>query len=467
MKIALKTQFGQHLALTPQLQRSIQLLQISSAELEEEVAKAAEENPMLEYSPPDQSKDDGEPNEKMEMIQANWASSAPSRDDDEDWDTRHEQQAQVKSLLNYLEEQIQSLRIDPPVKGLVVYLAGCLDERGYLPESLEDLATEIHSELKISKATALTQLKTALTELQKLDPAGIGAHSLAECLCLQIQRQMQFDTEHSDKLQLALNLAQNHLSKIAQKDWSKLRQIFKQSEANIMEAVAHIRTLQHNPGEHFDTNVEQWISPDVFIKLNAKGKWVVHSNQAIKPRLTLNQEYSRILKENNAKKNNLALHQKMLEARWLIKNIEQREETILKVAEAIVERQQNFFHQGNIAMKPLVLREIAAAIGMHESTISRVTNNKYLACPAGIFEFKYFFSAQLSSEKGQAVSATAVQSLIKQIILDETPKKPISDNQITNLLASQGFVVARRTVAKYRELLRIPPAHLRKNWRMV
>ena len=467
MKIALKTQFGQHLALTPQLQRSIQLLQISSAELEEEVAKAAEENPMLDYSPPDQSKDDGEPNEKMEMIQANWASSAPSRDDDEDWDTRHEQQAQVKSLLNYLEEQIQSLRIDPPVKGLVVYLAGCLDERGYLPESLEDLATEIHSELKITKASAVTQLKTALTELQKLDPAGIGAHSLAECLCLQIQRQMQFDTEHSDKLQLALNLAQNHLSKIAQKDWSKLRQIFKQSEANIMEAVAHIRTLQHNPGEHFDTNVEQWISPDVFIKLNAKGMWVVHSNQAIKPRLTLNQEYSRILKENNAKKNNLALHQKMLEARWLIKNIEQREETILKVAEAIVERQQNFFHQGNIAMKPLVLREIAAAIGMHESTISRVTNNKYLACPAGIFEFKYFFSAQLSSEKGQAVSATAVQSLIKQIILDETPKKPISDNQITNLLASQGFVVARRTVAKYRELLRIPPAHLRKNWRMV
>ena len=467
MKIALKTQFGQHLALTPQLQRSIQLLQISSAELEEEIAKAAEENPMLDYSPPDQSKDDGEPNEKMEMMQANWASSAPSRDDDEDWDTRHEQQAQVKSLLNYLEEQIQSLRIDPPVKGLVVYLAGCLDERGYLPESLEDLATEIHSELKVTKASALTQLKTALTELQKLDPAGIGAHSLAECLCLQIQRQMQFDTEHSDKLQLALNLAQNHLSKIAQKDWSKLRQIFKQSEANIMEAVAHIRTLQHNPGEHFDTNVEQWISPDVFIKLNAKGKWVVHSNQAIKPRLTLNQEYSRILKENNAKKNNLALHQKMLEARWLIKNIEQREETILKVAEAIVERQQNFFHQGNIAMKPLVLREIAAAIGMHESTISRVTNNKYLACPAGIFELKYFFSAQLSSEKGQAVSATAVQSLIKQIILDETPKKPISDNQITNLLASQGFVVARRTVAKYRELLRIPPAHLRKNWRMV
>ena len=467
MKIALKTQFGQHLALTPQLQRSIQLLQISSAELEEEVAKAAEENPMLEYSPPDQSKDDGEPNEKMEMIQANWAASAPSRDDDEDWDTRHEQQAQVKSLLNYLEEQIQSLRIDPPAKGLVVYLAGCLDERGYLPESLEDLATEIHSELKVTKASALTQLKTALTELQKLDPAGIGAHSLAECLCLQIQRQMQFDTEHSDKLQLALNLAQNHLSKIAQKDWSKLRQIFKQSEANIMEAVAHIRTLQHNPGEHFDTNVEQWINPDVFIKLNAKGKWVVHSNQAIKPRLTLNQEYSRILKENNVKKNNLALHQKMLEARWLIKNIEQREETILKVAEAIVERQQNFFHQGNIAMKPLVLREIAAAIGMHESTISRVTNNKYLACPAGIFEFKYFFSAQLSSEKGQAVSATAVQSLIKQIILDEAPKKPISDNQITNLLASQGFVVARRTVAKYRELLRIPPAHLRKNWRML
>ncbi|MEY3058061.1 MAG: hypothetical protein RI941_785, partial [Pseudomonadota bacterium] len=330
MKIALKTQFGQHLALTPQLQRSIQLLQISSAELEEELAKAAEENPMLEYSPPDQLKDDAEPTEKIDMIQANWASSAPSRDDDEDWDTRHEQQAQVKSLLNDLEEQIQSLHIETHVKQLVIYLAGCLDDRGYLPETLEDLASEIHLELKITKAIALTQLKAALTELQTLDPAGIGAHSLAECLCLQIQRQMQFDTDNSEKLQLALNLAQHHLSKIAQKDWGKLRQIFKQPEAKIMEAVAHIKTLQHNPGEQFDANIEQWISPDVFIKLNPKGKWVVHSNQAIKPRLTLNQEYSRILKENNAKKNNLALHQKMLEARWLIKNIEQREETILK-----------------------------------------------------------------------------------------------------------------------------------------
>jgi RNA polymerase sigma-54 factor len=463
MKIALKTQLGQHLALTPQLQRSIQLLQISSVELEEELAKAAEENPLLDYSPPDQPKDDGEPIEKIELVQGNWTSSGPSRDDDEEWDTRHEQQAQTKSLLNYLEEQIQSLRLEPQLKGLVVYLAGCLDDRGYLPESLEDLALEVHAQLNITEALALSQLRQAQTELQQLDPPGIGAHNLAECLCLQIQRQMQSNPNDEDRLQLAFQMAQNHLNKIAQKDWDKLRQIFKKSEEAILDAVALIKSLQHNPGERFEANIEQWVSPDVLVKLNSKGKWVVHSNQALRPRLTLNQEYSRILKESNSKKNNAALHQKMLEARWLIKNIEQREETILRVAQAIVERQQNFFHQGNIAMKPMVLREIAAAIGMHESTISRVTNNKYLACPSGIFEFKYFFSAQLSSDKGQAVSATAVQTLIKQIITAETPKKPISDNQITTLLATQGFVVARRTVAKYRELLRIPPAHLRKN----
>ena len=463
MKIALKTQLGQYLALTPQLQRSIQLLQISSAELEEELAKAAEENPLLDYSPPDQSKDDGEPSEKIEFVQGNWATSGPSRDDDEEWDTRHEQQVQTKSLLNYLEEQIQSLRLEPQLKGLVFYLAGCLDDRGYLPESLEDLATEIHTQINVTKALAFAQLEQAQIALQQLDPPGIGAHSLGECLCLQIQRQMQSNSDAEGRLQLAFQLAQNHLNKIAQKDWGKLRQIFKKSEAAILEAVALIKSLQHNPGERFEANVEQWISPDVVVKLNTKGQWVVLGNQALRPKLTLNQEYSRILKESNSKKNNLALHQKMLEARWLIKNIEQREETILRVAQAIVERQQNFFHQGNIAMKPLVLREIAAAIGMHESTISRVTNNKYLACPSGIFEFKYFFSSQLSSDKGQAVSATAVQTLIKQIITEETPKKPISDNQITTLLATQGFVVARRTVAKYRELLRIPPAHLRKN----
>ena len=464
MKIALKTQFSQHLALTPQLQRSIELLQISSAELEEELAKAAEENPLLEYAPPDQHKEDGDLSGKAEVMQANWTSSAPSsRDDDEDWDTRHEQQAQTTSLLNYLEEQIQSLRLDPAKKGFIFYLAGCLDDRGYLLDSLDDLAIEIHQSLQLTPAAALLQLQEGLTQLQQLDPAGVGARSLSECLSLQIQRRMTTDLEHKNCLELALLLAQNHLTKIAQKDWGKLRQLFKQSESAILEAVAIIKSLQHNPGLRFDTNVEQWVTPDVVVKLNTKGKWVVHSNQAFKPRLTLNQEYSRILKENNSKKSNSALHQKMLEARWLIKNIEQREETILKVAQAIVERQQNFFHQGNIAMKPMVLREIASAIGMHESTISRVTNNKYLACPAGIFEFKYFFSAQLSSDKGGSVSATAVQSLIKQIITAEAPKKPISDNQITNLLASQGFTVARRTVAKYREQLRIPPAHLRKN----
>jgi RNA polymerase sigma-54 factor len=257
-------------------------------------------------------------------------------------------------------------------------------------------------------------------------------------------------------------IVNTHLNKVGSKDWLKIKQACGKSQAEVLKAVECIRSLQHNPGAQFEREQDQWVLPDVVVKAK-HGQWVVESNPSAKPRISLNDEYARILKENGQKKADGALKQKMLEATWMVKNIAQREETILKVAQEIVARQQKFFSIGAIGMRPLVLREIAESLSMHESTISRVTTQKYLSCPLGIYEFKYFFSSQLSSEKGGAISSTAVQALIKQIVENEPAKKPISDTNIAKLLSDQGYVIARRTVAKYREALRIPAVHLRKD----
>jgi RNA polymerase sigma-54 factor len=338
-------------------------------------------------------------------------------------------------------------------------MAGCLDDRGYLPEDLEAIHTDIAAQL--AENTSFSHIEKALAKLQTLDPPGIGARDLAECLSLQIDRVLENVKVDIAAWELAKEIVTSHLAKVGSKDWQKIKQASGKSEAEVLKAVELIRTLQHNPGSQFERENDQWILPDVVVKLK-QNRWVVESNPNAKPRLTLNNEYARILKENGQKKVDGALKQKMLEASWLVKNIAQREETIQRVAQAIVERQQQFFSIGAIGMKPLVLREIAEELEMHESTISRVTTQKYLACPLGIFEFKYFFSSQVSTEKGGGISSTAIQALIKKIVEEESAKKPISDTQIAQLLSEQGYIIARRTVAKYRDVLRIPPVHLRK-----
>jgi RNA polymerase sigma-54 factor len=299
--------------------------------------------------------------------------------------------------------------------------------------------------------------------LQSLDPPGVGARNLSECLLLQINRILEDVKTKNESWVLAKEIVKSHLPKVASKDWQKIKQACGQSQAAVLTSVNLIRTLQHNPGSQFERESDQWILPDVAVKLK-DNHWIVESNSNARPRLTLNNEYARILKENGQKKIDGPLKQKMLEASWLVKNILQREETILKVAQAIVARQQQFFSMGAIGMRPLVLREIADELEMHESTISRVTTQKYLACPLGIFEFKYFFSSQLSTEKGTGISSTAIQALIKKMVEEEPSNKPISDTQIAQLLGEQGYNIARRTVAKYRDVLRIPPVHLRKQY---
>jgi RNA polymerase sigma-54 factor len=460
MAISLNTRVSQTVSLTPQLQQSIKLLQLSNAELEQELAKAAEDNPLLEFEPnPELESNLSQSNERVEAGQNSWTSTQASQDDDDEWNERYERVAHKQTLLEYLNEQIHLLNIDTEEQSLVAYMAGCLDERGYLPEDLDVIHADIASQL--AGDTSLQRLEKALAKLQTLDPPGIGARSLSECLLLQIERILESSQVDRSAWELAKDIAMSHLAKVGSKDWQKIKQASGKSEMEVLKAVELIRRLQHNPGSQFELENDQWILPDVVVKLK-HNRWSVDSNPNAKPRLSLNNEYARILKENGQKKIDGALKQKMLEASWLVKNIAQREETILRVAQSIVERQQQFFSIGAIGMRPLVLREIAEELEMHESTISRVTTQKYLACPLGIFEFKYFFSSQVSSEKGVGVSSTAIQALIKKIVEEENSIKPVSDTQIAKLLSDQGYIIARRTVAKYRDILRIPPAHLRK-----
>jgi len=322
------------------------------------------------------------------------------------------------------------------------------------------LAEEFSPYIDLEDGSELEQTKRALSRLQHLDPPGIGARDLAECLKLQLENFK--DADQSNKTwQIAHTICQDYLEIMATRDWSRLKKILKISDAELESGVSLIKSLRHNPIEEFNESVDSTLIPDVIIKKN-KGVWVAVSNPDATPRISIHEEYAKVIRENKGRDGIEGINQKLQEARWLVKNVLQRSETILKVAKAIVDRQQNFFNHGEIAMRPLVLREIADTIGMHESTVSRVTTQKYMATPMGCFEFKYFFGSQVSTDNGGSVSSTAIRALIKQLVEEENPLKPLSDTQIVDLLAQKSFVVARRTIAKYRESLRIPAVHLRR-----
>ena len=340
------------------------------------------------------------------------------------------------------------------------FLAGNLDEKGYLNTTLSELADELSQYMDPDDGTPEEQINRALIRLQQLEPAGIGAQDLAECLRLQLEN-MQPPIRNSRAWKHAHRICSDYLPAVASKDWSKLKKLFKITDEELQESIQLIKGLRHNPAQEFDVETDSTLIPDVIVK-KIKGHWQVLLNPEAAPKISIHEEYARVIKENKGKEGIEGLHQKLQEARWLVKNVLQRSETILKVAKAIVERQQNFFNHGPISMRPLVLREIADTIGMHESTVSRVTTQKYMATPAGCFEFKYFFGSQVSTDTGGTVSSTAIRTLIKQAIEEEDGQKPLSDTQIVALLNAKGLIVARRTIAKYRESLRIPAVHLRR-----
>ncbi|RJF99697.1 RNA polymerase factor sigma-54 [Noviherbaspirillum saxi] len=492
MKQTLQLRVSQHLALTPQLQQSIRLLQLSTLELHQELEQILSDNPMLERvddpldhsvrlladgainTPPasntseapvqessSTTREEGEGNfeggeggENATASDNDWSFDDVARTSKapEDDDARPQLEAHETTLREHLLEQMRLTVREPRDRALVELIIDALNDNGYLDEPLEEIHARLPEELDID----IDDLNVALKLLQSFEPAGVGARNASECLSIQIRR---FPKVPMVTRRRALDIVEKHLSLFAQRDFNKLKKALDCDDEDLREAQYVIKQCNPHPGALYASDASDYVVPDVIVKKTKNG-WQVMLNHDVMPRLRVNALYANILKQS---KGEGSLSSQLQEAKWLIKNMRQRFDTILRVAQAIVDRQRNFFSHGAVAMRPLVLREIADTLGLHESTISRVTTQKYMLTPHGMFELKYFFGSHVATEAGGEASSTAIRALIKQLIGAEDPKNPFSDSKIADMLGEQGMVVARRTVAKYREALKIPPVNLRKS----
>jgi RNA polymerase sigma-54 factor len=377
-----------------------------------------------------------------------------SRRDDEERDDYTQYAAAEPTLQEHLLQQLSLTGLTERDKKIAAMIVGHLDEEGYLKQELEELR---EAALAAAPDLEIEELQIALKHVQNLEPTGVGARDIAECLELQL-RAMPEATEHREA---AIALVTRHLDVLAARDFNKLKRLLGVSEDELRDIRSLVLTLDPKPGRQFGMGDVRYVVPDVVVRKTG-GRWSASLNREAMPRLRINKMYADILQ---ASRGNGGQHLagQLQEARWLIKNVQQRFDTILRVTQSIVDRQKNFFEHGEVAMRPLVLREIAEAVGLHESTISRVTTQKYMLTPRGIFELKYFFGSHVSTDTGGACSATAIRALIKQLVAAEDGRKPLSDHRISDILAQQGIQVARRTVAKYREAMHIQPANLRKS----
>ncbi len=497
MKPSLQVRLSQHLALTPQLQQSIRLLQLSTLELHQEVEQMLAQNPLLEpeedfsvatpelselkaaASVGEDSGADGEigggsevdatPEIKAEdfgtterddfdgirELPSNSPGSSGSSSGDEDGD-RNEQESAEISLQEHLCQQLAGMGLSEADRTALRVLIESLNEDGYLEDSLDEIAEALGGEDPEDREDLLDHLRIALKWLQHMDPPGVGARDLSECLTLQLRT-----LKRSAGQVIAILVCKSHLELLAKRDMKRLCALTGADEALLREAQAIIVSLEPKPGRRFARGQAQAVVPDVIVRKVGRELRVM-LNPEVAPKLRINELYANALRATRGGISNSALGGQLQEARWFIKNIQQRFDTILRVSQAIVERQKGFFTHGELAMKPLVLREIADELGLHESTISRVTTAKYMATSFGTFELKYFFGSGLNTEAGGNASSTAVRALIKQFVAAEDVNKPLSDSALSSMLEEQGIQVARRTVAKYREALKIAPANLRK-----
>ena len=481
MRQGLQLRLSQHLALTPQLQQSIRLLQLSTLELNAEIDLALQENPLLERDEP------GDPvgfglGPAVEVPTAPQTPTAPESDerqeprggDDEGWGMDFsgshgqrdpndddldsgESQAASTSLREHLTTQLAMTQLPDRERALVGFLIEALDDDGYLTQPLDELIDLLVTEDDEVREALLEELAIALCHLQNFDPPGIAARSAHECLSLQLKC-----LADSAERTLALVIVNDHLEHLAARDFARIKKSLGCDDEQLRDAQTLIRSLNPRPGAQYAPIETRYVVPDAAVK-KVHGQWVVSLNREAMPRLRINRLYADILTRHRGGNGSSAgLASQLQEAKWLIKNVQQRFDTILRVSQAIVDRQRAFFDHGEVAMRPLTLREIAETVKLHESTISRVTTQKYLASPRGIYELKYFFGSHVATDTGGAASSTAIRALIKQLVGAEDGKKPLSDARLAEILGEQGIVVARRTVAKYRELLSIPPVNLRK-----
>lgn len=473
MKQGLQLKLSQQLTMTPQLQQAIRLLQLSTLELQQEIQIALESNPLLEQT---DNHDEIDSREETEHEQLDTSEALQQSDIPEDlpldasWDeiytagtpsgTHNDygddefpvfQGETTLTLQDHLMWQMDLTPFSDLDKAIATAIIDAVDNTGYLTVSLEDIADSLGQD-----EVELDEIEAVLKRIQRFDPVGVAARDLRECLLVQLS-QLSSDTPY---LNDARQIADHHLALLGSHDFRSLLKLSRISEEALKGAMQLIQSLDPRPGQSIHASESEYVIPDVLVR-KVQGKWAVELNTESIPRLQINQHYASMANTHNASDNQY-IRTNLQDARWLIKSLESRNDTLLRVTECIVERQEEFFELGAEYMKPMVLADIAQAVDMHESTISRVTTQKYLHSPRGIFELKYFFSSHVNTDSGGEASSTAIRALVKKLISAENPGKPLSDSKIASMLTDQGIIVARRTVAKYRESLSIPPSNQRK-----
>ncbi|MEM1141687.1 MAG: RNA polymerase factor sigma-54 [Pseudomonadota bacterium] len=490
MKQGLQLKLGQQLTMTPQLQQAIRLLQLSTLDLQQEIQQALQENPMLEVEeeqpepePRLEQLDDGQGVENLDDIATNiemqekpadsdfeqalpddlpvdtqWEDVMPSgaptpvdtNGEEFDFDSRN---SAGESLRDHLLWQLNLTRLSDVDRIVALAIIDATDSNGRLTAAIEELLELFPPELEVEEE----ELLAVLHALQQFEPVGVFARDLQECLLLQL-RQLDRETPHLDRARVLIN---RHITQLSNGDFAQIMRRMKLSEDELRDVLRLMQELDPFPGKQIGDDDTEYIVPDVFVAKKA-GRWVVELNPDTAPKLRINNQYAGLIKRADNSSDNSYLKDNLQEARWFLKSLQSRNETMIKVASEIVKRQRNFLEYGEEAMKPLVLHDIAEAVEMHESTISRVTTRKYMHTPRGIFELKFFFSSHVATTSGGACSSTAIRALIKKLIAAENPRKPLADSKLAQLLEDQGIKVARRTIAKYRDSLSIPPSNERK-----
>ncbi len=478
MKQSLQLKLGQQLTMTPQLQQAIRLLQLSTLDLQQEIQEALDSNPMLDV----EEDFDGEPEKKTitkdtatKDLSDDWGDKIPEElAVDTQWDDIYQNaptlsqpkntgedidfdsfNSATETLQDHLMWQLNLTPMSDIDRLIATTIIDAVDNDGFLTLNIDEIFERFNDspELEIE----LDEVMAVLHRVQHFDPPGVAAQDLSDCLRIQL-KQLPEDTP---ALKHALLVVEKFIQQLGSRDFLYIQRRGKMKEDELKAAIDLIQMLNPRPGDSITSNTAEYIIPDVFVTKN-NGRWRIELNPDIAPKLKINNSYAELVKRADDSSDNNFLRENLQEARWFLKSLQSRNETLMKVATAIVERQIDFFEYGEEAMKPMVLNDIAESVDMHESTISRVTTQKYMHTPRGVFELKYFFSSHVSTSGGGECSSTAIRAIIKKLIAAEHPRKPLSDSKITTLLKEQGIEVARRTIAKYRESLNIPPSHERK-----
>ena len=479
MKTSLQLRLGQQLTMTPQLQQAIRLLQLSTLELQTEIQQALESNPLLEQNEEGQEplEADGLKNEALDSegselttslaqetipeelpVDTSWndiydSLPLPAASGNESLPDLENQDKGGETLQEHLLWQAHLAITNEKDFVIAATIIDSINEEGYLCSTFEEIQESLGKDIEVE----LDEIEVILHQIQNFEPSGVGARDLAECLLLQL-KQYPPTTPWLKEAKLLLS---QHLITLGKRDYMQLMRVMKLLEQELQAVIHLIQSLNPRPGHQIQPSKTEYVVPDIYVTKH-KGCWQVELNPDTAPRLRVNTQYASLIKRADDSLANSYLKNQLQEARWFLKSLHSRNETLLKVTCCIVERQQGFLEHGEEAMRPLVLHDIAEAVSMHESTISRVTTNKYMHTPRGIYELKYFFSSHVATSSGGECSATAIRALIKKLIAAEKPRQPLSDSKIAQILAEQGIKVARRTIAKYRENLSIPPSNERK-----